>query len=84
MLSGRKFAVKNEKLLTAIAEFFDVDPSFLLDVSSTNMPEKVDAQLDLVRALRRAEVKSFAARQLGDVSPETLAAITKFLDDEVE
>lgn len=84
MLSGRKFAVKNEKLLTAIADFFDVDPSFLLDASSEHVPEKVDTQLDLVRALRRAEVKSFAARQLGDVSPEALAAITKFLDDEVD
>ena len=82
MLSGNKFTVRNESLLTAIAEFFDVEPAFLLDTSSDVVPEKVDAQLDLIRAMRTAEVKSFAARQLGDVSPETLDAITRFLDEE--
>jgi hypothetical protein len=42
----------------------------------------VTAQLDLVRAMRAAKVRSYAARTLGDLSPETLGAITKFLDKE--
>ena len=82
MLSGKRFTVKDEKLLTAIAEYFDVEPTYLLDMSSETVPATVEAQLGLVRAMRAAEVKSFAARALGDVSPETLKAITKFLEDE--
>ena len=46
-------------------------------------PEKVSAQLDLVRSMRAAKVKSYAARTLGDISPKALNAITKFLDEDM-
>jgi hypothetical protein len=32
--------------------------------------------------MRAAKVRSFAARTLGDLSPETLSAITTYLDKE--
>jgi hypothetical protein len=32
--------------------------------------------------MRAAKVKSYAARTLGDISPEALQAITRFLDNE--
>ena len=41
------------------------------------------AQLDLVRSMRAAKVKSYAARTLGDISPKALQAISKFLDEEM-
>ena len=43
----------------------------------------VRAQLDLVRSMRAAKVKSYAARTLGDISPKALQAISKFLDEEM-
>ncbi|SDH54892.1 hypothetical protein [Microbacterium sp. 77mftsu3.1] len=73
--------VDDPVLLDALSDFFRVDPAYLR--GEGEMPDSVTAQLDLVRAMRAAKVRSYAARTLGDLSPETLGAITKFLDDEV-
>lgn len=45
------------------------------------LPERVEAGLELLRSLRRAEVRNFAARALGPVDPEALRAISKILDE---
>ena len=66
-------------LLTGIAEFFGVHPDFLLNDGP--LPDRVEAQLNLIRAMRESRVRAFAARTLGDVSPRTLKMITQFLDD---
>ena len=55
----------------------------LMGADGAITPEKVTAQLDLVRSMRAAKVKSYAARTLGDISPKALHAITKFLDEEM-
>lgn len=81
MLNGHRY-VDDPVLLDALSEFFDVDKSFLQGTGNS-LPPRVTAQLDLVRSMRAAKVKSFAARTLGDVSPEALTAITRFLDEEV-
>lgn len=79
MLNGHRH-VDDVKLLDAISDFFAVPQGYLRGEEGT--PEKVTAQLDLVRAMRAAKVRTFAARTLGDLSPETLGAITKYLDNE--
>lgn len=81
MLAGQR-RVDDPDVLKGLAEFFDVDFAFLTGSSDVSTPKKVSAQLDLVRSMRAARVKSYATRTLGDLSPETLEAITKFLDEE--
>lgn len=78
MLNGHR-NVDDPDLLAGLANFFGVDVDFLL--SDGPLPERLEAQLDLIRAMRVSKVRSFAARTLGDVSPRTLNAITEFLDD---
>lgn len=79
MLNGHR-EVTDRDLLAAIADFFGVEAEFLL--SDGPLPERVESQLELIRAMRIARVRSFAARTLGDVSPQTLDAITRFLEEE--
>ena len=82
MVNGHRY-VHDPAVFEGLAEFFDVDAAFLLGEDGAATPEKVSAQLDLVRSMRAAKVKSYAARTLGDISPKALHAITKFLDEEM-
>ncbi|QBE47691.1 hypothetical protein [Leucobacter triazinivorans] len=82
MVNGHR-KVDDPLVVEGLAEFFDVDVAFLTGDSDVSAPAKVNAQLDLVRAMRAARVKSYATRTLGDLSPKTLEAITKFLDEEI-
>ncbi|GAA2185208.1 hypothetical protein GCM10009786_00620 [Leucobacter alluvii] len=82
MVNGHR-KVDDPLVFEGLAEFFDVDVAFLTGNSDVSAPDKVNAQLDLVRAMRAARVKSYATRTLGDLSPKTLEAITKFLDEEI-
>jgi transcriptional regulator with XRE-family HTH domain len=82
MVNGHR-KVDDAEVFAGLAEFFDVDVDFLTGDSDVSTPEKVNAQLDLVRAMRAAKVRSYATRTLGDLSPETLEAITTFLDREI-
>ncbi len=67
-------------LLDALADFFGVPVAFLTDAEA-EVPQRVAAQLDLLRTLREAEVKNFAARALtGDLSTETLLEIRDIID----
>lgn len=83
MKDGTGPLVKNKRVLTAICDMFEVDPSFLLNLDSDELPESIRARLEFVKALRAARVQAFAARTLGDVSPETLDAITEFLSRDI-
>ncbi|WP_213815232.1 hypothetical protein [Glaciihabitans sp. dw_435] len=82
MVNGHRY-VQDPALFEGLAAFFDVDPAFLAGDAGVGTPAKVSAQLDLVRAMRSARVKSYAARTLGDISPDALRAISKFLDEEI-
>ncbi|MCC9175438.1 hypothetical protein [Arthrobacter sp. zg-Y179] len=81
LLKSGKEQVVPEEALRAIAAVFDVDPDYLLQEDG-NLPERVEAELELLRSLRRAEVRNFAARALGPVDPEALKAIAKILDED--
>lgn len=83
MKDGTGRMVSDPELLTALSELFEVDPSYLLGSEGAEVPERIDAQLEFVKSLRAARVKTFAARTLGDVSPETLRAITEYLNKDI-
>lgn len=82
MINGHRY-VQDPAVFEGLAAYFDVDADFLMGQDGAQTPEKVSAQLDLVRSMRAAKVKSYAARTLGDISPKALEAITKFLDEEM-
>ncbi|WP_194396238.1 hypothetical protein [Microbacterium atlanticum] len=82
MVNGHRY-VRDPLIVDGLAAFFDVDAPFLLGDEDAPTPEKVNAQLDLIRSMRAARVKSYAARTLGDVSPKALQAISKYLDEEM-
>jgi len=82
MIAGTGPLVTDVDLLTGIAEFFRIPPAYLLG-SDDDLPERVDSQLAFVKKLRAQRVVSFAARTLGDVSPETLRHITELLEDDI-
>lgn len=82
MVNGHRY-VQDPAVFEGLAAFFDVDAAFLLGEDGATTPEKVSAQLDLVRSMRAAKVKSYAARTLGDISPKALHAIPKFLNEEM-
>lgn len=81
MVNGHRY-VRDPAIFDGLAAFFDVEAAFLLGEDGAATPTKVSAQLDLVRSMRAAKVKSYAARTLGDISPEALQAISRFLDEE--
>ena len=68
------------ELLKNLAEFFGVDPQYLLE-ENAEIPDLVEAQLNLLRSMREARVRNFAARQLQGISPETLARLREVIDE---
>ncbi|MGP4033730.1 hypothetical protein [Pseudarthrobacter sp. 1C304] len=83
MREGTGATVTDRKLLSALADFFGVPAGYLLD-SDPELPARVEAQLKLLKAMRIAEVQSFAARALGDLSPAATEAIAKILEEEMK
>lgn len=80
MKDGNGSLVQDRPLLGALADYFRVDPDYLLGVEHVETPEIIGRELEFVKALRAARVKSFATRTLGNVSPETLQSIREFLE----
>lgn len=70
-------------LLRNLAEFFGVDPGYLLD-DGGEVPDLVDAQLQLLRTLRENRVKNFAVRQLQGISPEALLRLRGAIDERLK
>lgn len=60
-----------KKHLEALADFFGVNPSYFFDEKSV---ARIDAQLDLLAALRDAGVREIALRAFG-LSPRGLTAL---------
>ncbi|GAB4098649.1 hypothetical protein [Sinomonas halotolerans] len=84
MRAGTGPMTTDAKLLEALADFFGVPVGFLTEADA-EMPVRVSAQLELLRALREAEAKSFAARTLtSGLSPETLLEIRDIIDQTLD
>lgn len=82
MKEGTGRLVRDPALLAGLCSIFKVDASYLIG-GDAELPERIDSQLEFVKSLRAARVKSFAARTLGDVSPETLRAISEYLNKDI-
>ena len=63
--------------LEALANFFGVTPSYFFDESAV---ERIDAELDLLSALRDAPVRHIALRAFG-LSTESLRAIADIVEN---
>ncbi len=63
--------------LRAIAEFFGVPASYLIDPDSS---PKIDAQLQLLQALRDTGVKDLAMRASG-LTPEAISSLAAMVDE---
>ena len=83
MKEGTGRLVSDPVLLAELCNIFNVDPSYLTG-DNADLPERIDSQLEFVKSLRAARVKTFAARTLGDVSPETLRAISEYLNMDID
>ena len=83
MTDGTGRLIHDQPLLAALAAYFNVDSNYLLGVEDVETPELAGVDLELVTVLRTACVRSFAARTLGDVPPETLQAIVDFLSSDI-
>lgn len=79
MRAGTGPVVKKVELLQNLAKFFGVNEGYLLD-SDEELPARVEAQMELLTAMRTNKVRNFAARQLDGLSPETLLQIRDLID----
>ena len=79
MRAGTGPVVKKTDLLKNLAKFFGVNEEYLLDTDS-DVPVRVEAQLELLATMRENRIKNYAARQLGELSPETLLQIRDIID----
>lgn len=79
MKDGNGSLIHDRPLLTALADYFNVNPNYLLVVEDMETPEVAWDQRESVHPLRTATVKSFVQQTLGDVSPETLETIAEHL-----
>jgi hypothetical protein len=82
MKEGTGRLVSDPELLAGLCDIFGVAPEYLTSGDAA-LPERIDSQLEFVKSLRAARVKSFAARTLGDVSPDTLRVISEFLNKDI-
>lgn len=79
MRAGTGPEVKKADLLQNLARFFGVNEGYLLDTDG-DLPERVEAQLELLSTMRAKKIRNFAARQLDGLSPETLLQIRDLID----
>lgn len=80
MRAGTGPEVRKADLLKNLARFFGVNEDYLVDTDG-DLPARVEAQLDLLYTMRANKIRSYAARQLDGLSPETLLQIRDLIDE---
>ncbi|MCU1529864.1 MAG: hypothetical protein JWP75_3627 [Frondihabitans sp.] len=80
MLSGDSWRIRDVALLGGLAELFGVGIDYLR--RDEELPATIASEMHLIRALRRARVQNFAARNLGDTDPAAYEAIADYLDSQ--
>lgn len=83
MLSGQGALTTDTRLLSALADVFEVDASYLLDWNDPELPQRILANRELVAALRRNKIIRAAGRSLGPLSAESISALSKIIDAEM-
>lgn len=71
---------KGTDFLQNLARFFGVNENYLLE-DDQELPERVEAQLDLLATMRANKIRDFAARQLDGLDPATLRQIRDLIDE---
>jgi hypothetical protein len=80
LLRAGKEQTLSEELLRALAGVFGVSPEYLLEEDGP-LSERVEAELVLLRSMRRAGVGNFHACQSGQIDAVTLREIARILDE---
>ncbi len=80
LLTTGKEQTLTEELLRASAGVFGVSPEYLLNEDGP-VSERVEAELILLRSMRRAGVRNFRACQSGQIDAATLREIARILDE---
>ena len=78
--SGESLEVVPTEALVALAKFFEIDPVYLTDETG-ELPERIERELQLLKKMRRNQLKNIAARTLGDIDVKTLEAINALLEE---
>ncbi|MDP8928184.1 MAG: helix-turn-helix domain-containing protein [Actinomycetota bacterium] len=65
-----------KKHLEALADFFGVSPAYFFDDDSAS---RIDTQLDMLAALRDANVRQIALRAVG-LSPDSLSILAEMIE----
>lgn len=78
LLSGAS-AAPDGRMLEGLCSFFGVPVRYLTD--DEELTSRVEAQLNLLEALRRNKVRSFAVRQMNEVTADTIHRIQMLLDE---
>ncbi|ARJ07768.1 hypothetical protein GCM10010988_41240 [Cnuibacter physcomitrellae] len=85
LLSGDGYLVSDDALLAGIARYFEVDPTYLTTWGEAPLPDRVEKQLDLVKAMREQRITAFAARTYGrELSKDAVEKITEILRQDFE
>ena len=77
LLDGSGPRRMSHSLLTALAGHFNVSEKYLTELGSTDVAQRVEAEVEFQRALHESGASAVAARALGEVSPGALQAITE-------
>lgn len=80
LLTTGKEQTLPEELLRAVAGVFGVSSEYLLDEAGP-VSEYVEAELVLLRSMRRAGVRNFRSCQSGQIDAATLREIARILDE---
>ena len=79
LTTGHPALRTDRELLSAIADLFGVDPGFLMHEDGP-LPDQVEQELNMIISMRRAQVRDFAMRALGDIDPAGLQAILDVIE----
>jgi hypothetical protein len=80
LLTAGKDQTVPDELLRALAAVFGVNSEYLLKEDGP-LSERVEAELILLRSMRRAGVRNFHACQSGHIDAATLREVARILDE---
>lgn len=78
VLRGSDIRTQDRAMLEALSELLEVPEDYFY---TGELSSDLEKDVDLVAAMRAAKVQNFAARVLGDLAPEAVAAISKVLEE---
>lgn len=77
LISGQSVVDAPKIALTTVSEHFKVPVLYLTDFQAVDVKDRVEAEMELSRALQDAGATPIAARALGTLSPSALLAVAE-------